>query len=148
MIRFFAAVLAAAVCVGCSSGTRETSDVETLAHRPAAYRPDQFPDIPFERLVGYRLTTDDPQVAIAIAGGSLRRLSVVYITRQGDEPKPAQEEIDRITGGLTPYGWHQVSADPGRHESRFTKGRELLVVRASTESSATTIEFRLEPVSK
>jgi hypothetical protein len=139
-------VLSVAGCSG-SSSRAPTSPDGTAVHRPAAYHPEQFPDIPFERLVGYRLTAEDPQVAFAIAGGALRRLSLVFITRPGDEPKPANEELDRLIGGLTGLGWTKIAAAPtaAAGEVRCAKDDEILVIRASTDSSATTIEFHLEP---
>ncbi len=139
------AVLIATLAVtGCMSGSRDDATDGVLNRRPAAYHPEQFPDIPIERLVGYRLTSEDPQVAIAVAGGTLRRLSLVFMTKPGDDGKPPQEELDRLRGGLSPYGWHPM-ADAPRDEARFTKAGELLVIRASTAGNATIIEFRLEP---
>ena len=122
-------------------GTGHYSGIRERA--PVAYRPDQFPDIPLERLSGYRLTAEDAQVAVAFAGGALRRLHLVFITKPGDDARPPQEERDRLIGGLTPLGWHQSAADGD--EVRFTKGDETLVVSASTEGSATIIAVRLEP---
>lgn len=147
MRRIFAAsaTVAALLLAGCetSDARNETSDATTLAKRPAAYRPDQFPDIPFERLVGYRLTAEDQQIAVAYAGGTLRRLSLVFITKEGDEAKVPQQELDRIVGGLTGVGWRKTAADVGTGEAVFAKGHEVLTVTASPAGSATTIAFRL-----
>lgn len=139
------AMVAALLLTGCetSDSTRESSDQKTLAKRPAAYRPDQFPDIPFERLVGYRLTAEDQQIAVAYAGGTLRRLSLVFITREGDDAKVPQEELDRIVGGLTGFGWSKIAEEKSTGEVRFAKGAEELTVIASPSASATTIAFRL-----
>jgi len=136
---------AALLLAGCetSDSSRDESDKTTLAKRPVAYRPDQFPDIPFERLVGYRLTAEDQQIAVAYAGGTLRRLSLVFITREGDEAKVPQEELDRIVGGLTGLGWNKVAGEASKGEVRFAKGGEELTVIASPSGSATTIAFRL-----
>ncbi len=138
-------VAAVLLLAGCetSDSSRESSDKTTLAKPPAAYRPDQFPDIPFERLVGYRLTAEDQQIAVAYAGGSLRRLSLVFITKEGDEAKVPQEELDRIVGGLTGLGWNKTAEERPRGEARFVKGAEELTVIASPSGSATTIAFRL-----
>lgn len=148
MRRIFAASAVAAAALllaGCetSDAARETSEATTLAKRPAAYRPDQFPDIPFERLVGYRLTAQDQQIAVAYAGGTLRRLSLVFITKEGDEAKVPQQELDRIVGGLAGFGWKKTAADVDAGEAVFAKGDELLTVVASPAGSATTIAFRL-----
>jgi hypothetical protein len=138
------AVAGVVLFAGCTRDAGGESGSEGILNRaPAAYHPEQFPDIPFERLVGYRLTAEDSQVAVAYAGGALRRLNLVFITKPGDDARPPQEERDRIIGGLNEHGW-RLSASEG-DEIRFTKGDELLVVSASTEGSATIIAVRLEP---
>lgn len=153
-MKHLALLLAALVIAGCESsreGGGSAGDGVTAARRPPAYHPDQFPDVPFERLVGYRLTVDNEQIAIAIAGGALRRLSVTFITKPGDDPREPVAEFDRVAGGLTGLGWREVALDAetknttSDHQGRFTKGDEALVVRASAEGEATTIAFRLEP---
>lgn len=137
--------LALLAAVGCNTDARESaSDDGTVIRKPVAYHPESFPDIPFERLVGYRLTADDRQLAVAVAGGSLRRLSLVFITRPGDEAHEPKEELDRIAGGLKGLGWRQV-ADETKGENRWTKGDETLVVAASLDNDATTISFHLIP---
>lgn len=149
-----APILAAFVMVGCES-TREGDgtpvDSSVATRRPAAYHPEQFPDIPFERLVGYRLTSEDQQIAIATAGGSLRRLSVIFISKAGDEPRAPVAESDRIAGGLAGLGWSLRAVDPGHentaldHRDDFIKGDEMLTVRTRADGNATSIAFHLEP---
>ena len=141
-------MLAAVFLSSCESSAgpgdlRASNGATNLTRRPAAYRPELFPDIPFERLIGYRLTAEDPQVAVAFAGGALRRLSLTFITRDGDEGKPPRVELDRIVGGLTSLGWRQMPSDSKEIE-HFSKGDEVLVVGASTAGSATIISFRLD----
>ena len=139
-----AAVLLSSCESSASPGDLRASDGgSNLTKRPAAYRPDLFPDIPFERLIGYRLTAEDPQVAVAYAGGALRRLSLSFITRDGDEGKPPRVELDRIVGGLSTLGWRQLASDSKEIE-RFSKGDEILEVGASTAGSATIISLRLD----
>ncbi len=146
-------LLAALAIAGCES-SREGSSSDagvTAAHRPPAYHPDQFPDLPFDRLVGYRLTAEDEQIALAIAGGALRRLSVTFITKPGDDARDPIAEFDRLCGGLASFGWRATAGDEAWKDSsshrqgRFAKGDETLVVHASAEGDATTIAFRLEP---
>ncbi len=135
----------ALVVVSCKTDARDSaSDDGTVVRKPVAYHPESFPDIPFERLVGYRLTADDRQLAVAVAGGALRRLSLVFITRPGDEPKEPKDELDRIAGGLGGLGWRQV-ASTVVNENRWIKGDETLVVAASLDDGATTISFHLIP---
>lgn len=149
------AVLLAAVFLlaGCES-TREggsATDGSAATHRPVAYHPEYFPDIPFERLVGYRLTAEDPQIAIATAGGTLRHLSVTFISKAGDEPRAPVAEADRLAGGLSGFGWKPRVADaeikntPDDHRDFYTKNDETLSVHTCTDGSATTIAFLLEP---
>jgi len=147
-------VLVTMILVACESsreGGGSPVDSSVAARRPAAYHPDQFPDIPFERLVGYRLTAEEQQIAIATAGGALRRLSVIFITKAGDEPRPPVAESDRIAGGLAGLGWTLRALDPtikntaDDHRDFFVKGDETLVVRTFADGNATTIAFRLEP---
>ena len=138
-------LLSVLLLAGCNTDARDTpSDDGTVVRKPVAYHPEAFPDIPFGLLVGYRLSADDRQVAVAIAGGSLRRLSLVFITRPGDEAKDPQAEIDRIGGGLRDQGWQQIASE-SKLEPRWTKGDETLAVTASLESSATIISFQLIP---
>ena len=140
-----ATVAVAVLLTGCNTDARDNpSDDGTVVRKPVAYHPESFPDIPFERLVGYRLTADDRQLAVAIAGGSLRRLSLVFITRPGDEAKPPLAELDRIAGGLNDLGWHKVATDDPL-APRWTKGDETLAVTASLDSDATIISFQLIP---
>ena len=136
-------LLAALAIAGCES-SREGSSSDagvTASHRPPAYHPDQFPDLPFDRLVGYRLTAED----------ALRRLSVTFITKPGDDARDPVAEFDRISGGLASQGWRATAGDEApkntssQHHGRFAKGDETLVVHASAEGNATTIAFRLEP---
>ena len=149
-----AAALATCVMTGCESsreGGGTPVDSSVASRRPAAYHPDQFSDIPFERLVGYRLTSEDQQIAIATAGGSLRRLSVTFITKAGDEPRAPVVESDRIAGGLAGLGWSLRAVDPAikntpdDHRDAFVKGEETLVVRTMADGNGTTISFQLEP---
>lgn len=149
-----APILVACVMVGCESsreGGGTPVDGSVATRRPGAYHPEQFPDIPFERLVGYRLTSEDQQIAIATAGGSLRRLSVIFISKAGDEPRAPVAESDRIAGGLAGFGWSLRAVDPGHentaddHRDDFIKGDERLTVRTRADGNATTIAFHLEP---
>ena len=145
-----AAVLLLAGCESARDG-EATGDRSVATHRPVAYHPEQFPDIPFERLVGYRLTAEDPQIAIATAGGALRHLSVTFISKAGDEPRPPVAEADRIAGGLSGFGWKPRVANgeskntADDHLDFYTKNDETLSVRAFTDGNATSIAFLLEP---
>jgi hypothetical protein len=146
---------AALLLAGCES-TRDGesssgSDSSVATHRPVAYHPEQFPDIPFERLVGYRLTAEEQQIALATAGGALRHLSVTFITKPGDEPRPPVAEADRIASGLIGLGWKQsalpagLTSAPDDHRAAYTKNDETLLVHAYVDGSATSIAFLLEP---
>lgn len=129
---------------GCGGDARPAATDDTgtvLVRAPLAYRPDQFPDIPFERLVGYRLTAEEEQIAVAYAGGSLRRLDVTFITRPGDEPKDPQAEHDRLAGGLNDAGWRRSGGEAIRTE--WSKGRERLELHVRDEGVGTVIGFRL-----
>ncbi len=152
-MRLVVVLAAVFLLAGCES-TREgeaTADHSVATHRPVAYHPEQFPDIPFERLVGYRLTAEDQQIAIATAGGSLRHLSVTFISKVGDEPRQPVAEADRIAGGLSAFGWKPriANADskntPDDHRDFYVKNDETLSVHAYTDGSATAIAFLIEP---
>ncbi len=128
---------------GCADRTEPPRPTVT---RPAAYRPDQFPDIPLLAIAGYALAPE-PQLAVSYAGGSMRQLQVAYQTRPGTDETPEQP-LARFARDLMACGW--VLEPPNAYEplsQRWRKQAELLLISAGRFNDGTTIRLRLRSAS-
>ncbi len=109
--------------------------------RPAAFLPEQFPDIPLPP--GYMLTPDSDQLALAIAGGTVRRFEVSLERRPSLPNQPADTLLSFVKRDLEDRGWQLASSDPA--SQHWHKGMEDLLVETGRTDSRTTIRYRLRP---
>ena len=112
--------------------------------RPLGLRWEQFPDIPMPS--GWRPLTGTDHVAIAIANGTVRRLSVALQAPAARADLQPPEAMTRYVGGpLTDSGWTRVGE--GRlsdTDQRWSKGAEKLHVEAKRIDGLVVIRWRLE----
>ena len=143
--RLVSGALALVLLSGCS-GDASRDDPKVLSRRPLAYQPEAFDDLGLELLRGYRLSADHEPLAVAYAGGALRRFDVVYIST-GDDAEDPKRVMDRLAGGLTDRGWVRLPArptdDPEEAPDRYRKGHEDLAVSAEIVSGRTLVTWRL-----
>jgi hypothetical protein len=109
--------------------------------RPAAFLPEQFPDIPLPP--GYMLTPDADQLAIAIAGGTVRRFEVALERRPNISNQTVEVLLSFVKRDLEDRGWQLIRSDPT--SQRWHKGMEDLLVETGRTDSRTTIRYRLRP---
>jgi len=139
-----AATLTAMVMfTGCGQPTRAASNSAV----PRAYHPERFPDIPLPP--GYMLAPGHDQLAVAMAGGVVRRFDVWMIA------KPKQAGILRAGELLAWYderlpglGWTPIAAESGAHRFRrlWPEGvGEELTIAAAGSLAGPTVEFHLAP---
>ena len=129
--------------VGCGGDARAGGSSAT----PRAYHPEHFPDIPLPP--GYLLVPGHDQLAVAMAGGVVRRFDVWMIA------KPKQTDVMRPPELLAWYderlpalGWSPSFADSGEHRYRrvWPEGTgEELTIAAAGSFSGPTVEFHLAP---
>jgi len=139
-----AAVVLVGVCflVGC--GDDRSSDLG--APRPAAFQTEQFPDVPLWLMSGYQLDPDaGVPLAIAVAGGAVRRLDVSYASRPDAEGESSQQVLDRFAGALPELGWvaGKRTGDQSEREQRWTRADECLVVAAGKDGRRTNVRLLL-----
>ncbi len=123
------------------------SDSERAAAPPPAaassFSPEQFPDIPIPR--GYVFSPDQDQLAVSLAGGTVRRFEVTLEQRQTAEPQPADSLLREMQRELTALGWLLA---PNREDLlEWWKGQERLVLETGRTGGRTTIRLRLRPAS-
>jgi len=134
-------VLGQAVCVLALAGCHTSPSGPPREHyRPPAYHPEDFPDIPLDRLTGYEL---DPNVAdplaISLAGGTVRRFELGMIRRPTAKDQDPAVVLGIFASELPAFGWLQDA--PGR----WHKGGEVLVIDAGRSRGLTTVRFHLRP---
>lgn len=136
---------AVVLLAGCSS-TDSRADPKVLNRRPIAYQPESFDDLGLELLRGYRLAADHEPLAVAYAGGDLRRFDVVFIST-GEEPEDPKRVMDRLAGGLADHGWVRLPLQDGENPEeapdRYRKGQEDLSVTAEIVSSRTLVTWHM-----
>ncbi len=110
--------------------------------RVPAFYPEQFPDIPLPR-PGYQMQPNDDQLAVALAGGSVRRFEVSMIQRENAAPQKPAELLAEVRRQLASSGWQAVSADAANQ--RWHKGGEDLFIETGRADSRTTIRYHLRP---
>jgi hypothetical protein len=148
VVAVLAVLAGCAVVAGCAIDDGRT-DPKALTRRPLAYQPEDFPDLPLERMRGYRLAADqDEPLAVSYAGGGLRRFQVVYIS-SGDTPETPQQVLDRLAGGLTERGWVRQPPEPKTPEGqeRYAKGDETLTLSAEASHGRTVVAWNLARIS-
>ena len=132
---------AALLLLGGCGGEDTRTDPRTLTRRPAAYDPAAFPDLPLEILRGYRLDAEHEPLAVAYAGGALRRFNVVFISGEATDERP-REVLDRLAGGLADRGWTRVPA-PEDGPDRWRKADEQLALDAETDDGRLLVTWNL-----
>ena len=147
MRRYFAGCFALLVALavfglsGCSGGSR--GDAPQAPRRPGV-RADQFFDVPMPAM--WRPVIDEEQIAIAIAGGSVRRLQLsVQAPPAQQDLQPDQAIARHVSGVLPEEGWTRVETTgrPGDLTQHWTKNGETLEVRATREDSLAVLRYRL-----
>lgn len=103
--------------------------------------PEQFSDIPLPR--GYVFSPDVDQLAVALAGGTVRRFDVSLQQRENAEFQAPNQLLLEMERDLTSLGW---VAEKGRSDGlSWEKGKERLVLETGRTGGRTTIRLRLRP---
>lgn len=137
-IRWMLSSVAALVFLtGCSDDERTTAPPPTAS----AFSPEQFPDIPIPR--GYVFSPTQDQLAVRLAGGTVRRFDVALEQRENAEPQPAASLLAEMQRDLTAMGW--VPAVERKDVLEWTKGQERLVLETGRTGGRTSIRIRLRP---
>ncbi len=135
------ALLALLACSACSSGPRGAAPP---APRPVGQRLEQFPDIPMP--AGWKPLPDADHLAIAIANGAVRRLSVAMQAPAARADLQPPEAMTRYVGSvLGDTGWTRIG--DGRLSDvsqRWSKAGEILEVTAKRIDGLVVIRWRLE----
>lgn len=141
MPRLLAALVAALLLAACGSSRGDPPRPARLA----GLRLDQFPDLPlppqWQRVPG------EDQLAIAIGGGTERRLRLVL------QAPPARTDVDPgtamsryVAGELPDAGWtREGEGRPGDLRQVWRKGGETLMVEAGRSGGVAVITWRLVP---
>jgi hypothetical protein len=130
-------VVIALLVVGCDETKRSAPPPQTAG----AFSPEQFADIPIPR--GYVFSPGHDQLAVTLAGGSVRRFDVVLEQRETAEPQPVAALLGEMERDLTAQGW--VQAADHRDLLEWTKGQERLVLETGRTGGRTSIRLRLRP---
>ena len=109
--------------------------------RPAAFLPEQFPDIPLPP--GYMLSPDADQLAVALAGGSVRRFEVSLERRPNAKDQTVLALLSFVKRDLEDHAWLLTGSDDA--SQHWHKGNEDLLVETGRTGSRTTIRYRLRP---
>jgi hypothetical protein len=123
--------------IGCSDDTRTTAPVPG----PAAVVPEQFSDIPLPR--GYVFSSEADQLAVALAGGTVRRFDISLQQRETADLQPPNQLLLEMERDLTSLGW--VAEKGTSDRLTWEKGRERLVLETGRTGGRTIIRLRLRP---
>jgi hypothetical protein len=142
-IRTHRLLLLGALWVGllCLAGCGEAPPRPTLVHRPTAFYPEQFPDIPLP--LGFAFMTDEDQLAVSLAGGTVRRYEVSMEQRAGQVERPIPDVLHELEGELAYRGWVRVRADAASQD--WVKGNERLLITTGRNDTRTIIRYHLRP---
>jgi hypothetical protein len=129
------------LAIGFLTGCNETRQPEApTRYRPAAFHPEQFPDIPLFPIAGYEFEPGEDQLAVAFAGGTVRRFEVSMIQRAAGRDDPPEAVLARYDSELPPWGWIRTGT------GQWRKGTEALVIEAGRSGGLTTVRFHLRPL--
>ena len=129
--------IAVLMLAGCNDDRRTPA----LATAPAAFTPNQFSDIPLPR--GYVFSPGEDQLAVTVAGGTVRRFEVAMEQRESAKSQSPTELLNEMERDLTMNGW--VSAPGHSDKLQWHKGQERLVLETGRTDGRTTIRLRLRP---
>ncbi len=139
--RYLALTAVAVLLSACSTGGRGDAPAPP---RPLGLRWEHFADIPMP--AGWRPLPGDDHIAVAIANGAVRRLSVALQAPAARADLQPPEAMTRYVGGpLTDAGW--TRSGDGRlsdTDQRWSKGSEKLHVEAERVDGLVVIRWRLE----
>lgn len=127
--------------LGCGE-ERENTPLQKPGAVQVGFRPDQFPDIPLPR-AGYMTDPAYDQLAMAVAGGAVRRFEVALIQRENAQPQSGAELLAWYQRDLGAAGW--TLAEDGAETQVWHKGSEHLRLETGRSGSRTTIRLRLRP---
>ncbi len=108
--------------------------------RPASCHTEDFPDIPLFPLVGYEMDPNADQLAVSLAGGTVRRFEISMVQRNAQLDDPPAAVLARYAIELAPWGWRQEDA------AHWVKGQERLFIEAGRSGRFTTVRFHLRPL--
>jgi hypothetical protein len=112
------------------------------------FQPERFEDLPLWSLGSYKMVEGKPQLAIASAGGAVRRLDLSYRSPGQDRGETPANVLVRLGVELATSGWDERSrttGKDGRVEGRWIKGDEELLVAAGRDGDATTVRLLIGP---
>lgn len=137
-------LLALALLAGALGGCtpQRSSAHPAERYHPAAFHPEDFPDIPLLPLTGYEFDPNAEQLAVSLAGGTVRRFEVTMVRRPNATPDLPEAVLNRFAQDLRPWGW--VREEPGR----WHKGQERLFIQAGRSERITTVRIHLRPDSE
>lgn len=127
-----------AMLIGCGEPERIAPPPQQAM---GAFSPEQFADIPLPR--GYVFSPDQDQLAVTLAGGTVRRFDVAMEQRESAEPQTVTSLLGEMQRDLTASGWLLA---PNRTDLlEWWKGQERLVLETGRTGGRTTIRLRLRP---
>jgi hypothetical protein len=108
--------------------------------RPVAVHTEDFPDISLLPLRGYEMDPAFDQLAMSLAGGTVRRYEISMIQRNPLPDDPPEAVLSRFAIELAPLGWRQED------RAHWVNGRERLFIEAGRSGRLTTVRFHLRPL--
>ncbi len=112
---------------------------------PAAYYPEQFPDIPLPP--GYKRRNNVDQVAISFAGDQIRHFDITLIQSSESSGKVGEKLILWYNAALTSNGWkhkpNKLLPHNAKRYEKLNKGQtELLELRTGRDKNLSIIRLR------
>ena len=121
----------------------------TINPRPVAFRPWDFPDVPMPP--GYSAADDAEQLAVVIAGGASRRMSVVLQQVRRDRGQRDRALLDWYDRRLAALGWYPLESSHrrvrlwGKRRADHREERLRLATGRSANSAIIRIQLTLSP---
>ena len=134
---FFVGFFTLFLLVSCNDEPR----TPVSATAPAAFTSEQFSDIPLPR--GYVFSPGQDQLAVTVAGGTVRRFEVAMEQRESAKSQSPAELLCEMERDLTIHGW--VPDTDRSDKLQWHKGQERLVLETGRTDGHTTIRLRLRP---
>ncbi len=108
--------------------------------KPVACHTEDFPDIPLFPLTGYEMDPNADQLAMSLAGGTVRRFEITMVQRNAQLDDPPAAVLARYAIELAPWGWRQED------NAHWVKAGERLFIEAGRSGRFTTVRFHLRPL--
>jgi hypothetical protein len=139
-IGVLAAALLSLGVAGCTQSSRPTASEQRARYHPPALDIDEFPDVPVLLVLGgYEFDPNDDQLAISLAGGTVRRLELSLVRRAKEQDDPPAAALQRFDVELAGLGW--TATAPGQ----WLKGAERLIIETGRSGRLTTVRVHLRP---